>query len=114
MPACTWQIVTTDKPAALFSLSGAEGNQMLRAWNLHSGALVWDRVLCDEAEGAPQQPPVNGGLLQMGPDQTTALGRSLIFVTACGQMQVRPGPVLPCLTRRKAGPATLVVSSSSA
>eukprot|EP00873_Tetraselmis_striata_P009215 jgi/Tetstr1/429479/TSEL_019386.t1 len=81
------EIVTTDKPAALFSLSGAEGNQMLRAWNLHSGALVWDRVLCDEAEGAPQQPPVNGGLLQMGPDQTTALGRSLIFVTACGQMQ---------------------------
>eukprot|EP00873_Tetraselmis_striata_P009798 jgi/Tetstr1/430062/TSEL_019920.t1 len=81
------EIVTTDKPAALFSLSGAEGNQMLRAWNLHSGALVWDRVLCDEAEGAPQQPPVNGGLLQMGPDQTTALGRSLIFITACGQMQ---------------------------
>eukprot|EP00193_Tetraselmis_chui_P018237 CAMPEP_0177784732 /NCGR_PEP_ID=MMETSP0491_2-20121128/19890_1 /TAXON_ID=63592 /ORGANISM="Tetraselmis chuii, Strain PLY429" /LENGTH=118 /DNA_ID=CAMNT_0019305583 /DNA_START=63 /DNA_END=415 /DNA_ORIENTATION=+ len=31
------EMVMTEKPAALFTLSGAGSAQMLRAWNLHSG-----------------------------------------------------------------------------
>lgn len=88
------QVALTEKPPALFTLSGRGRGQLLRAWNQHTGALVWDMPLCSDSDGEA----VHGGmnLVQMGPEQTDSLTRALIFVAACGQLKASAITQLRC------------------
>eukprot|EP00192_Tetraselmis_astigmatica_P002112 CAMPEP_0117674976 /NCGR_PEP_ID=MMETSP0804-20121206/15346_1 /TAXON_ID=1074897 /ORGANISM="Tetraselmis astigmatica, Strain CCMP880" /LENGTH=1011 /DNA_ID=CAMNT_0005483923 /DNA_START=47 /DNA_END=3082 /DNA_ORIENTATION=- len=81
------QIVMTEKPAALFTLSSDGKESMLRAWNQHTGALVWDMPL--GGEGSLSSGAGGGGaaLAHMGPEQTDAVQKALLFVISCGELK---------------------------